>query len=80
MPREVAPVGIRVSLVAPGVVRTNFQVAAGYDREWFENYAEEVGPLLEADDVARLVEFIVMQPAHVHLNEATLRPTRQVYP
>lgn len=78
--REVGPLGIRVSLVEPGIVGTNFQAAAGYDPEWFAAYSDEIGPVLEADDVARAIEFITSQPPHVHLNVAMLRPTRQPYP
>lgn len=78
--REVGPLGVRVSLVAPAVVDTDFQATAGYDEAWFESYSREIGPILAADDVARVVEFIVEQPPHVHLNEVTVRPTRQTYP
>jgi NADP-dependent 3-hydroxy acid dehydrogenase YdfG len=78
--REVGPLGIRVSLVEPGVVATNFQAAARYDPDWFEAYSAEIGPVLDADDVARAIEFITGQPPHVHLNVAMLRPTRQPYP
>lgn len=78
--REVGPLGIRVSLVEPGIVGTNFQAAAGYDPAWFDTYALEIGPVLSADDVARAIAFITSQPPHVHLNAAVLRPTRQAYP
>lgn len=78
--REVGPHGVRVSLVEPGVVATNFQATAGYDRSWFESYAAEIGPVLVADDIARAVEFIVDQPPHVHVNDVMVRPTRQPYP
>lgn len=78
--REVGPFGIRVSLIEPGIVATNFQSAAGYDADWFSTYSEEVGPVLDSDDVARAIEFVTDQPPHVHLSSVVLRPTRQPYP
>lgn len=78
--REVGPIGIRVSLIEPGIVATNFQSAAGYDAHWFSTYSDEVGPVLAPDDVARAIEFVTDQPPHVHLSSAVLRPTRQPYP
>nr|WP_046285425.1 SDR family oxidoreductase [Mycobacterium sp. UM_NZ2] len=78
--REVGPIGIRVSLIEPGIVATNFQSAAGYDADWFSCYAEEVGPVLDPDDVARAIEFITDQPPYAHLSSVVLRPTRQPYP
>ncbi|CAH9059381.1 putative oxidoreductase [Pseudoalteromonas holothuriae] len=78
--RELGPKGVRVSLIQPGFVRTNFQEASGYDIEAFEKAVQEIGPLVEAKDVARTVEFIVDQPPHVHLHDIMLRSTRQSYP
>ncbi|MDO6434609.1 SDR family NAD(P)-dependent oxidoreductase [Flavitalea sp. BT771] len=78
--RELAPRGIRVSLIEPGLVRTNFQETAGYDSEWFEQYAREVGPVLTADDIAGVIEFLVGLPGNVHLDNVSIRPTRQAYP
>jgi NADP-dependent 3-hydroxy acid dehydrogenase YdfG len=78
--RDLSPSGIRVTLIQPGVVKTNFQEAAGYDESAFARYAKEIGPLIEADDVARTVEFVIEQPPHVHLNDIMVRPTRQPYP
>ena len=69
--------GIRVTLIEPGFVRSGFQQAAGYDPAWFAAVAEDNGPLLEPDDVAAVVEFVVGRPAHVHLDDIRLRPTRQ---
>lgn len=78
--RQLGPQGIRVTLIEPGLVRTNFQQAAGYNLEWFEQYAKEVGPILEAEDIANVIAFLVELPANVHLDNISIRPTRQAYP
>jgi NADP-dependent 3-hydroxy acid dehydrogenase YdfG len=75
--QEVCAYGIRVSLIEPGFVRSGFQEAAGYDREWFAQVAAECGPLLTPEDVAETVGFVVGRPWQVHLDDIRLRPTRQ---
>lgn len=78
--RELAPKGIRVSSVNPAIVRSEFQDAAGYDKEKFGAFMESIGPVLEPTDIARLVTFMVSQPSHVLINDVVIRPTRQEYP
>lgn len=78
--REVAPKGVRVSLVEPGFVISEFQGVAGYTNEWFKGMLDKVGPALEPEDVARSVAFILAQPSHVHVSDLMVRPTRQEYP
>jgi len=78
--RQLGPSGIRVSLIEPGIVRTEFQESAGYDAESFGQFMESVGPVLSADDVARTIMFVLSQPANVHVNDVLIRPTRQEYP
>jgi NADP-dependent 3-hydroxy acid dehydrogenase YdfG len=78
--RELSSFGIRVTLIQPGIVATNFQAAAGYDKAAFARMTNEIGPLLEDDDIARIVEFVIEQSTHVHLNDIMVRPTRQAYP
>lgn len=80
MRRELAQKGVRVSAVHPGVVRSEFQQVAGYDVAKFGEFMETIGPVLTPEDVARTVSFIVSQPAHVLVNDVSLRPTRQEYP
>jgi NADP-dependent 3-hydroxy acid dehydrogenase YdfG len=55
---------IRVTLVEPGMVDTPF----------FDNRPTAA---LEADDIARIVMFVLSQPAHVDINEVLVRPTSQ---
>lgn len=78
--REVGPVGIRVSLVEPGVVLSGFQEVAGYDDNMVRHFKDTFGPLLAGDDVANAILYIVNQPPHVHISDIIVRPTRQEYP
>lgn len=78
--REMASKGVRVSLVEPGVVLSEFQAAAGYDMEAVTNFEEKFGPLLTGDDIAAAVYHIVAQPPHVHISDIVVRPTRMDYP
>jgi NADP-dependent 3-hydroxy acid dehydrogenase YdfG len=78
--QELGRQNIRVSLIEPGIVRTEFQEVAGYDLAAFAQYEQEIGPFLTADDIARVVAFVLAQPPHVHLNDIVVRPTRQPYP
>ena len=78
--REIGPRGVRVTLVCPGVVRTEFQGVAGYDPDEFGAFMKRIGPVLEPRDIANMVGFVCGQPAHVHVNDIVIRPTRQDYP
>lgn len=78
--RELGPKGIRVTLIEPGFVRSEFQGVAGYDPKWVDGVWDRIGPVLEPADVARLVSFIAGQPAQVHVCDMLIRPTRQDYP
>jgi len=78
--REMAPKGVRVTLIEPAFVVSEFQGVAGYEQEWFEGVKARMGPVLTPDDIARSVAFIAAQPAHVHISDILIRPTRQEYP
>ena len=78
--RELGPKGIRVTLIEPGFVKSEFQDVAGYDPAWVDGIFEKIGPVLSPQDVAKTIAFVVGQPGHVHLNEIMMRPTRQEYP
>lgn len=78
--REIGPRGIRVSLIEPGIVKSEFQRVAGYDPEGFAKIMDKVGPVLEGDDIARTIRFIVSQPSHVAIGDVVIRSTRQDYP
>lgn len=78
--REIAAKGIRVTLIEPGFVVSEFQGVAGYDPSWVEGVFERIGPPLKPEDVARCVSFVVAQPPGVHVGDLVVRPTRQDYP
>jgi NADP-dependent 3-hydroxy acid dehydrogenase YdfG len=78
--REVGPKGIRVTVVQPAVVKSEFQAVAGYDATNFGAFMDKIGPVLEPSDVARTIAFALEQPPNVHLYDIGLRPTRQDYP
>lgn len=78
--RELGPKGVRVTLVEPGFVLSGFQAAAGYSNEMVAGVKEKFGPLLDGSDVANAIHYVVSQPAHVHLSDIMIRPTRQDYP
>ena len=59
---------------------SEFQDAAGYDRESFGKFMDGISPVLAPEDIARLVMFIVTQPAGMHVCDVMVRPTRQEYP
>ena len=78
--REVGPKGVRVTLICPGVVKSEFQGVAGYDPDEFGSFMDRIGPVLEPRDIANMVAYACGQPAHVHVNDIVIRPTRQEYP
>lgn len=78
--RELGPKGVRVTLIEPGFVESEFQGVAGYDPKWVAEVFARIGPVLKPEDVARVVTFIASQPPSVHINDVMMRPTRQDYP
>lgn len=70
---------VRVTIIEPGYVATELQghntnpmvVAATQKAQ------EEIGQVLEADDIANAIVYALAQPEHVSLNEVLIRPTRQ---
>jgi NADP-dependent 3-hydroxy acid dehydrogenase YdfG len=78
--RELASKGVRVTLIEPGFVVSEFQGVAGYEETWVKDVFERIGPPLTPDDVARSIAFIASQPAGVHISDLLIRPTRQDYP
>ena len=63
--KQFAPLGVRVTLLSPGVVDTPF----------FDDIPDI--PHVEPSDVAAAVAFVLERPHGVSINELTLRPTAQ---
>jgi NADP-dependent 3-hydroxy acid dehydrogenase YdfG len=78
--QELCSKGVRVSLVMPGIVVSEFQQVAGYTEENFSKGIAHFGKLLEPQEVAEGVAWLLALPAHVNVSELMIRPTGQNYP
>jgi NADP-dependent 3-hydroxy acid dehydrogenase YdfG len=78
--REICPHGVRVSLVMPGIVVSEFQEVAGYDEENFGSAVASFGKLLEPQAIADGIHWLLTLPPHVNVNEIMIRPTGQSFP
>jgi clavulanate-9-aldehyde reducatase len=70
---------IRVTVIEPGFVATELQ---GHNKdpvvvEATKKYRDEIGEVLEAEDIADAIVYAVTRPPRVSLNEMLVRPTRQ---
>jgi clavulanate-9-aldehyde reducatase len=77
--QECAHIGIRVTCVEPGFVDTELQ---GHNTnpmvvEATEKMREQIGKVLEAEDIANAVVYALSQPQHVSVNEMLIRPSTQ---
>ena len=76
--QEVTAKGVRIGLVEPGAVATELQShithpgAKAASEQMFATMR-----VLEADDIARAVLYMVSQPPYVAINEILVRPTDQ---
>ena len=70
---------IRVTVIEPGFVATELQ---GHNelpvvQQAIEKMREDIGEVLEAEDIAAAIAYAVGQPQRVNVNEILVRPTRQ---
>lgn len=75
---ELGPKRVRVSAIAPGVVSTELQshVTDPGAQEWLEGAAQSM-ELLQPEDVAATIGFVVSLPRHVNLERVVIMPTEQ---
>lgn len=75
--KELGPEGIRVSLIEPGAVYTQwgFNVPSDAMRERRDKLEA-----LQASDIANALVFAFAQPGNVNCQEMLVMPTRQTYP
>jgi NADP-dependent 3-hydroxy acid dehydrogenase YdfG len=78
--QELAPHRVRVTLIEPGTVRSDFQATARYNLKAFDDYEDTIGPYLTPEDISELVCFAISRPGAVSLANIVVRPTRQVMP
>jgi NADP-dependent 3-hydroxy acid dehydrogenase YdfG len=75
--QEVTRRHVRVALVEPGAVATELQ---GHNRpevrEQLDKRFEDM-EVLQAEDIADAIEFVVTRPPHATVNEVLVRPTEQ---
>jgi NADP-dependent 3-hydroxy acid dehydrogenase YdfG len=71
--------GIRVVIVAPGMVETELldHNTNPVVVEAAKKMREQTGQPLSADDIASAIVYAMAQPAHVAINELLIRPTGQ---
>jgi clavulanate-9-aldehyde reducatase len=77
--QEALHAGVRVTVVAPGFVETELQ-AHNTDPAVLQAMSrsrEQIGELLQPEDIADAVAYAVTRPRHVCLNEVVVRPTGQ---
>jgi NADP-dependent 3-hydroxy acid dehydrogenase YdfG len=70
---------IRVTVVEPGFVATELH---GHNKlpvvvEGVEKMRSQIGDVLEAEDIADAIAYVVTRPERVDVNEILIRPTRQ---
>lgn len=75
--QEVTRRHVRVALVEPGAVATELQ---GHNRPEVKEEIEkrfEGMEVLEAEDIADAISYVVTRPRHIAVNEVLVRPTEQ---
>ncbi|XP_050415332.1 uncharacterized protein LOC126829469 isoform X1 [Patella vulgata] len=71
---EVKEYGIKVTCIQPGDVKTNL-LSHTTDKQAKEEFdGSESCTILEPDDIAKAIEYVLLQPQHVGLNEILVEP------
>ena len=76
--QEVHKHNIRVTLIQPGMVATEFadNITSPAAKQALEARFKSLTPL-QPEDIARAIAYAVTQPPHVNVNEILIRPTQQ---
>jgi NADP-dependent 3-hydroxy acid dehydrogenase YdfG len=71
--------GIRVTVIEPGFVATELQEQNTNPAvlEQVEKMRDQIGDVLEAEDIANAILYVVSEPQRVNINEVLIRPTGQ---
>ncbi len=72
--QEVSKFGIKVSVLCPGMVKTNFWDAKEYSRRKKEVWKGKDPVFLYPEDLSRLIWFIANQSPEAEIQEATIMP------
>jgi clavulanate-9-aldehyde reducatase len=77
--QEALHADVRVTIVAPGFVETELQGhnANPVVQQALERAREQIGEVLQAEDIANAILYAVSRPPHVSLNEVLVRPRKQ---
>lgn len=75
--QELCQHNIRVSLIEPGFTASGFQKAASYNQATLDKLQNELGEMLQPEDIANTIAFMVNQPANIHVDNIRIRPLRQ---
>ncbi|MCW9708257.1 SDR family NAD(P)-dependent oxidoreductase [Fodinibius salsisoli] len=69
--------GVRVSMVSPGLVETEFSIVRYHgDKEKADDVYEDMKPLV-AQDIAEIIHFTANRPPHVNIMDTIVLPTDQ---
>jgi NADP-dependent 3-hydroxy acid dehydrogenase YdfG len=77
--QECLHLNVRVTCIEPGFVATELQAQNTNSLvvEAIERMRDQIGEVLEAEDIAEAIRYAVTQPERVSVNEVLVRPTRQ---
>lgn len=75
--QELASHDVRVTTINPGAVETELRTHLSEDlqQQQRERFADV--EVLQADDIADAIVYVIAQPRHVSINDVLIRPTRQ---
>ncbi|WP_257455125.1 SDR family oxidoreductase [Archangium lipolyticum] len=76
--RQEAGDKLRVTIISPGIVRTNFADGVANPEVRAQLAATRDKLAMPPDAIARAIAFAIEQPADVDVNEIVIRPTAQV--